>query len=222
MEWSELEGCFSSPRLRRYMVAYKGDTARAATAYPHNLQLAEALLPSLNVLEIALRNSVHVRLTQTYEDPAWWSTGRWITDRNLDRQTERVAKARSDLKRRGEAQTPDKVVAELNFGFWTSLFNAQFQESLWGPLRHAFPKCPKKIRKRDTISRALAQVRGLRNRAFHHEPLLWLGPSVEDQYMTGMEVIGWLNPKLRDWLKPMDRFPQTWQRWERAQAEFGL
>ncbi|MCI3204863.1 MULTISPECIES: hypothetical protein [Pandoraea] len=221
MEWSELEVCFSSPRLRRYTIACKGDTKRAAAAYPHNLQIAEALLPSLNVLEITLRNSVHARLMEVFGDAAWWNTRRWLDDGSFLWQTERIAKAKEDLRRRGEPQTPDKLVAELSFGFWTSLFNARFQGNLWGALRHAFPRCPKKIRKRDTISKALAQVRDLRNRAFHHEPLLWLGPAVDEQYTTGVEVIGWLNPRLLEWLKPIDRFPQTWQRWEQAQATFG-
>ncbi|WP_208636782.1 Abi family protein [Caballeronia ptereochthonis] len=204
---------------RRYR---KGDTAKAAAAYPYDLQLAEALLPSLNVLEIALRNSIHHRLTETYGSEEWWATRNWTDDGNFTFQNARIAEAKAALSSRHEPQNPDKIVAELSFGFWTSLFNAQFQDNLWGPLRRAFPRCPKKIRKRDTISSALAQVRSLRNRGFHHEPLLWLGPSLEDQHQKGLEVIEWLNPKLRVWLEPLDRFPQTWTLWKEAQKVGGL
>jgi hypothetical protein len=222
MEWSELEICFSSPRLNRYATAYKGDTAKAAAAYPYNLQLAESLLPSLNVLEITLRNSVHARLTDKYKDPAWWASQEWRDDGNFTWQNDRISTAKADLARRCEPQTPDKIVAELSFGFWTSLFNSQFQDNLWGPLRHAFPRCPKNIRKRDTISKALAQVRDLRNRAFHHEPLLWLGPTLAEQHATGLQVIEWLNPNLCKWLAPLDRLPQTWKLWKEAQKNSGL
>ncbi len=40
--------------------------------------------------------------------------------------------------RRGE--TPGRVIAELNLGFWRFLLAKRYEETLWtGTLRHAFP-----------------------------------------------------------------------------------
>ena len=105
---------------------------------------------------------------------------------------------------------PDKIIAELPFGFWSSLFNVQFQTILWKDLRLIFPRCPKPQRQRHTVSSALNQIRELRNRVFHHEQLLWLSPSLIDLHSKGVEVISWLDPKLPPWLAGYDRLPATW------------
>ena len=63
MDWTDLEKHFSAARLRRYLASCNGDEARAATAYVNNMLLAEAMMPMLNVLEVALKNGTHQRLT---------------------------------------------------------------------------------------------------------------------------------------------------------------
>jgi len=77
-------------------------------------------------------------------------------------------------------------------------------------LRLVFPRCPKSQRQRHTVSSALNQIRELRNRVFHHEQLLWLTPALIDLHAKGVEVIGWLDPKLPPWLAGHDRLPATW------------
>lgn len=128
-------------------------------------------------------------------------------------QNKEVANAKAKLARRHEAQTPDKVLAELTFGFWSSLFNTQFQTALWKDLRLVFARCPKPQRQRHNISAALNQIRDLRNRVFHHEPLLWLTPTLLDQHAVGLTVINWIDPQLGQWLSSHDRLPTTWAGW---------
>ena len=81
MQWNELEKYFSAARLGRYSSARAGDRVRAASDYANNLLLAEAMLPVLNTVEIALRNGIHSRLTSLYKRPDWWAE--WLN--NLDR-----------------------------------------------------------------------------------------------------------------------------------------
>ncbi|WP_320534442.1 hypothetical protein [Robbsia andropogonis] len=121
MDWDDLELCFSPARLSRYKTAYKVDVDKAILAYPHNLQLAESLLPCLKVLEISLRNNVHARLKTKYGADAWWSTEEWLRDGSFTFQNSEIAAAKAALARRIEVQSPDKIVAELSFGFWTFL-----------------------------------------------------------------------------------------------------
>lgn len=211
MNWNDLEKHFSPPRLGRYQAARGGNTTKAAADYASNVRLAEAMVPMLNVLEIALRNGIHARLSKRYDRADWW--GAWVGDPGFNWQNKEIANAKAKLIRRHELQTPDKVLAELTFGFWSSLFNVQFQSVLWKDLRLVFAHCPKPQRQRHTISAALNQIRDLRNRVFHHEPLLWLTPCLLDQHATGATVINWLDPQLGQWLGNHDRLPTTWAAW---------
>lgn len=168
-------------------------------------------MPLLNVLEIALRNAIHKALQSQYGRPDWW--GAWVNDPVFSYQSRQVAEANSKLARRHEPQHPDKIVAELTFGFWSSLFNSQFQPVLWKNLRLVFAHCPKSQRQRHTISAALNQIRDLRNRVFHHEPLIWLTPDLVAQHAVGLEVVHWLDPNLETWLATFDRLPTNWNSW---------
>lgn len=212
MNLKELEKHFSPARLGRYQAAYAGNPTKAVKAYSYNLLLAEAMVPLLNVLEIALRNSINNHLIQLYGRSDWWEL--WVGDPNFSWQNKEIKNTKAKLIKRHETQTPDKIVAELTFGFWNSLFNSQFQSILWKVLRLAFPRCPKAQRKRHTISSALNQIRDLRNRVFHHEPLLWLTPSLVDQHSLGLVTIGWLDPHLVVWLTNHDRLSVTWSTWQ--------
>ena len=211
MNWNNLEKHFSPARLGRYRSARNGDTNKAASDYSSNVMLAESMMPMLNVLEISLRNGIHARLSVLYGRSDWWET--WVGDNTFSWQTKEVANAKVKLIRRHGAQTPYKVLAELTFGFWSSLFNASLQSILWRDLRLVFARCPKPQRKRHTVSAALNQIRDLRNRVFHHEPLLWLAPSLLDQHSMGITVINWLDPQLGQWLANHDRLPFTWSEW---------
>lgn len=208
MNWDDLEKDFSAARLGRYLASCGGDEERAARAYVSNMLLAEAMMPMLNVLEIALKDAIHRRLSILYGRPDWWEA--WNGNAAFQWQLREVVSAKAKLGRRAEAATTDKIIAELALGFWSSLFNVHFQTVLWKDLRLIFPRCPKPQRQRHTISSALNQVRELRNRVFHHEQLLWLDPALIDLHLKGIEVVGWLDPQLSQWLHQYDRLPATW------------
>ncbi len=212
MDWQVLERHFSAARLGRYRDARGGDLAMAALDYSWNVRLAESLVPMLNALEISLRNGIHARLCAFYGRRDWWEV--WAGNPLYSYQHKEVATAKRKLTKRKESITPDKLVAELTFGFWTSLFNASFQDELWQPLRLVFAHCPKGLRQRHNISSALNQIRDLRNRVFHHEPLVWLKPTLLEQHATGTKVVGWIGSDLQMWLYSHDRFPAAWCAWQ--------
>jgi hypothetical protein len=121
-----------------------------------------------------------------------------------------ITKVLIKLRKRCESPHPDKVIAELTLGFWVSLFNSTLQPELWKSLRLVFAHCPKHSRQRRAISACLNQARDLRNRIFHHEPLLWLTPDLITQHENAAAVIAWIDPQLRGWLAPYDRVPALW------------
>lgn len=204
-----MEKHFSPARIERYKAARNGDTALAAADYTRNMLLAEAMVPMLNVLEIGLRNALHARLRHLYGRENWWES--WTGLPAFDKLTHSITEAKRKLRQRRERASSDKILAELTFGFWCTLFNSSFQPVLWKDLRLAFPACPRDQRQRHTVSSALNQVRELRNRVFHHEPLLWLTPDLAKQHAKGVTLVRWLDPSLADWLARHDRLPGTWQ-----------
>jgi len=208
MDWHQMERNFSAARIGRYKVARGGDRVLAVSDYSRNLHLAESMMPMLNVLEVGLRNALYERLACSYRREDGWVE--WSGRSEFARLSRSVEEAKSKLTTRRERVIPDKVLAELTFGFWCTLFNASYQGELWKELRLAFPACPRDERKRRTVCGALNQVRALRNRVFHHEPLLWMKPNLSEQHGKGVMVVGWIDPALAAWLARHDRFPDLW------------
>jgi hypothetical protein len=197
MDWQAFQHHFSIARTKRFLDHATGDTAEAHAAYLTNIRLAQSLMPLLHVLEVVLRNAIHNSLTRSLGRPDWWSS---LDERDFAGILLEVHTTQAKLRKRRESDFPDKVVAEMTFGFWTSLFNVRYQASLWRMLRLAFPHCPKKLRQRHLISTSLNGIRNLRNRVFHHEPLLWLKPTPVAVTEQAMQLLGWLDPRLVKWM----------------------
>jgi|GEM_PF-2451097 len=103
--------------------AYRQDGADAKLTlarYCLNMALSEALYPSLQFAEIALRNKIHHALTVRCGTDAWYDLPR---ARLTGWQQDRVNDAKNSVRQLGKPTTPGRIVAELNFGFWTGFFN---------------------------------------------------------------------------------------------------
>ena len=207
--FAALSRAHSPERLAPYRCPGDDDAAVLAR-YLWNTQLGEALYPTLQALEVALRNSVHAAITRAYGRADWYDGTPPILQA---RQQDLVAEAKATLRAAGKPIAPGRLVAELPFGFWTSLFNVYYETKSGGDprlwprlLRPAFPHIPRHIRTRRTISRALNDVRHLRNRVSHHEPI-WHNPRLPLQHGEVLETIRWISPELADVVGLIDRFP---------------
>lgn len=210
MPWTTLEAHLSSPRMGRYLKHCGGDKVRAVGAYTHNMLIGEAFIPALHVLEVALRNGIHSCMSSHHGRDDWYEV--WVGDPDFDEQLGYVREAKRKLAQRGEPTSADKVVAELNFGFWTSLFNRKIIIHTSKPLMLTFPRCPKGQRQPDTIRSKLNKIRNLRNRCFHHEPMVWM--PLHALHRDAHEVIKWISPDLHLWLSAHDRLPATLRAWQ--------
>lgn len=191
----------SQERLEAYRL--KGDSdLDLLTRYNWNICASEALYPSLHNLEVAFRNSLHSAISAKYGTANWmWS------DPPVSRQEEKdqVAKAEDTLIRHRKRIEPPRMVAELTFGFWTSLLNRRYERVLWpGLLKDVFPFLPARVRRRDFVSARFENIRRLRNRTFHNEPI-WRRPLVQD-HAEILEAIGWIDPQLQILTQAYDRF----------------
>lgn len=177
-EMDIISEAFTSQRLKKYIRLYDGDEAKVVAHYKANLALAESLY--------------------TYavfpSNPA------------LKSLTSEVTVAIRHISQRGEMVTPDKIVAELTFGFWVTLLNSEYELTLWKGLRLAFPYMPKKDRKRKNVSSPCNALRKLRNRVFHHESICWDLDYISGIHSRLVQVLGWMNQDMPGWLEGVDNF----------------
>lgn len=154
----------SADRCDTYRLWANGDDALAIRLYTFNVQLSAALYGPLHMLEVALRNTVDRRLSAVYGS-------NWLTDPVAfpgRYQQDSVTKAHAQLTRDKKAITHGRMVAELTFGFWSSLFGRDGVH-LWQHLRPVFQA---KGIQRSPVAGQLRDLRHLRNRVAHYEPIL--------------------------------------------------
>ena len=198
---------FSSQRLEKYIRLYDGDEAKVVAHYKANLALAESLYTSLSVFEVTLRNALSKELERMMGRKDWYSA--FQSNPALKSLTSEVTVAIRHISQRGEMVSPDKIVAELTFGFWVTLLNSEYELTLWKGLRLAFPHMPKKDRKRKNVSSPCNALRKLRNRVFHHESICWDLDCIPDIHNRLVTVLGWMNSDMPVWLDEVDRFSKV-------------
>lgn len=206
---ADLESTLSVARLRRYQSA-TGDDLETAVNYLWNVALAESLYCSLNVVEIALRNTIHNSLTAHFGIPTWYERHGLLEPY----QAQEVASIKRRIVTYGNPVTPDRVISELNFGFWVTILSRTYDARFWqasrqATLRQAFPRVPRSDRQRVTIHAHYNAIRELRNRVFHHEPLFH-DPLLHQRHSDVYRAIHWVNPRMVDHTKPFDRFPDVY------------
>jgi len=171
--------------------------------YAWNIALCESLYPALQGLEVALRNAIHDAASNAYGTEYWFDDSHVIPH---FREQEAIRKARETLQKDKKPGDAGRIIAELSFGFWTSLFDRRYEQILWPRLlKSVFPTMPRSIRTRQTLSKRLHPIRHLRNRVFHHEPI-WYWGDLRKQHVELQEAIGWINEGMLSFVRVLDRF----------------
>jgi hypothetical protein len=204
VSYQDLERALSLERFGRYRAWAGGDRARAIELYTLNTQLSETLYTPLQMLEVALRNRVHSVMTEARHEN-WFHDegallGKW--------QPGQLDKAVDDVRDCDREPTPGRIVAALTFSFWTAMFGKEY-ETLWQTTLHRIGTRPDgKGLTRKHFSGPLAEIRTLRNRIAHHEPIImWDLPR---RYGKIMELTSWLSPTAAEWCTARSRFPEVY------------
>jgi hypothetical protein len=204
----------SGERLERGYGGSEMPRPDVLTRHLWNMALCEALYPSLQAVEVALRNTLFGAAEVVY--PFTGTPGRdqiacWLDIPGIliGDEPNRVAAAKSRLRDVNLPLEPNRVVAELTLGFWTALFDVRYENTriLWPRLfsQKIFAYAPKSKRSRKALSPLLNRIRLLRNRAFHHEPI-WYWKDLRDQHALALDLTGWMSPALRETVEVLDRF----------------
>lgn len=193
----------SNPRFKIYLSKTENDFDRAIQLYKANIELSESFYPILSILEISLRNAINQKLTQHFNDPFWFKNKLPIDFSPF------VSEAIQKLTRQRKTITADKIVAELNFGFWNRLFSRNYASQLWKPLRVIFQNTPKKLRQRDKIADSLYKIRTLRNRIYHYEPIFRNLQDINEIHAEMITFLTWLDKDLPNLISDINRFDEV-------------
>lgn len=208
MDRKAIEKILSTERIAPYLKRQENDFEKAIRHYKANIEISEAFYPLISIFEIGLRNNINEQLIRQFDSVDWFEDHEFVKITSSFQVT-RITEARSSILREKKEITPGRVVSELAFGFWTSLFDLKFEKSLWKNLRHAFPNCPKNQRQRKNISSKLNGIRKLRNRIFHHESIAWNIEAIENYRNELIEGINWLNKDLENWAVDLFRIDEV-------------
>lgn len=193
-------------RLSSYLNACGGELVRAIDLYEWNLSASAAVMKSVAMVEVVVRNTLDAQLVALAD--ARWSES-WFNAAPLDsRGKNDVRKALSRATTNGrEPLVHGKVVAELSFGFWRYLTAQRYHASLWVPaLNSAFPYGSADIRqRRRDVEFRLGQLMLVRNRAAHHEPIHRRDLSRDLDSAT--ELCAWIHPHAGLWVAQTSSIP---------------
>ena len=200
---SELEAALSRVRLESYRPPGGSDLDMVVN-YFWNIDLAEALLPSLHAAELALRNAISNVIAADRRTDLWY----YEPDLLEPGQLQQFAQALLALTRKKAPPTGGRIVAQLSFGFWVTMLSGPYERRLWSPngyalLLGAFPHAGPLSRKQayDRFN----TIRELRNRVFHYEAI-WNRPNLAGDHAGIREAIGWISPSLGDMIAVVDTF----------------
>ncbi|MFO7753606.1 MAG: Abi family protein [Desulfobacteraceae bacterium] len=170
--------------------------------YNWNTALCESFYCSLQALEVALRNAIHNTASEYFNNSRWFEDPEILDKRALNT----VKQAKAVLIKQDKNTSAGRILAELNFGFWTSLFNKKYDQILWHKIiKKTFPYIKAEIRTRSTLSKRLNSIRRLRNRIFHYEPI-WYYNDLHKHHDRIIETIGWMEPLMENMIFPIDQF----------------
>ena len=184
----------SEERSATYLRLANGDRRRALQLYTRNAALGAAFYGPLQALEVTLRNGVHRAMTSAHGNF-------WFDSRLLRRsQAEAVSKVKKELDWNRGPQLPGRVVAELSLGFWVALFARRYESDLWRPTLH---RCFTPTPARSKLHRQLDELRRLRNRIAHHEPILHR--SLQADHGAILRALRMLSPDMEAWVSHHSR-----------------
>ena len=198
--YTELTKFLTHERLTAYLIATRGDDRLAISLYERNTRMSEHLYGVLQACEVALRNSIHLNLSIGFGRTDWYDCIKFG-----HRELLMIGEAKLNVQKFKAKVTPGQIVAVLTMGFWNRLLAPEYEKSLWVPHLHkAFPHYRKPDRV--LIFARLEDIRRLRNRVAHHEPIFKKDQMRE--YAKVLEAIGWICPSTAAWVDSISMFPR--------------
>lgn len=188
-------------RWARYLAATGGDPRVAFALYAWNPRVAGALLETLGHVEVILRNAMHRELDRAHRSAGhggeWYERQDWLAPRSLAD----LARARDRLRTDGKPETPGRIVAAMDFGFWMFLLARRHHDRLWIPALHR--SFPASGGDREVVHRRVNALVRLRNRVAHHQELFDRDLKLDETHCV--ELVRWIDPAMERWVRSRSR-----------------
>lgn len=204
MKYSDFENIMSKPRMDRYLVACNNDTRKAMTLYRANLNLSQQMFTIVSCFEIALRNQIDNHYLHIH-GPEWLKKSILSGGMFHSPKTARTKKIiNAACVKLNHNYSHDKLIAEMDLGFWRYLF-AKPQFNAGGKtLLNIFPSKPLSTvhaqYNQTFVFHELEKINKLRNRLAHHEAVCFrLGAAeIDTSYVSGhysliLNLFNWMN-----------------------------
>ena len=174
----KIEQTLSIPRLSKYENFYKNkgepyEKSDVLMLYERNLIISNKFFYLLNYFEVVLRNAVIQAIEISFrcdETNSWHENEAFI--RSLSRRGRHSPKSMFDSAKEKFPDSPSKMIPELKFVFWQKMLMANYEERIWqGGFSSVFPNAT--VENRKIFYDWTDQLRELRNRIAHHEPIIF-------------------------------------------------
>ena len=188
--------------------------------YYANARISQSFQPLLSFFEVILRSQLHYALASHFSDVQWLinqktgfmsdpslthivkKTGKITVNDFLKKEVERSERTLIGKKRN---VTAGRVIAELNLGFWNSLYETHHYALLKDVPCQIFKSLPTGYGRKE-MNNAIQEIRTLRNRVSHNEPLCFSDKVYNMTYAKEMyakikDFLSWINPEIISSLK---------------------
>lgn len=183
---------FSQNRLEGYKGGKRNDLEMLLHRYNYNIELSNEFYPLLSIFEVAFRNSLHLSWGENFQDSNWICNYQNHSIATIE--SSKIQDAMKELSKRKPLNEND-LITELNLGFWVNLFDHRYLEINKKTVKRSFPNATNKQRDIFRIKSQLSDIRNLRNRIFHHEPI-WHWSNLQDFVENLKNFILWMNKDL--------------------------
>jgi hypothetical protein len=122
----QLRRAISHERLDAYRQrGTSNDDAELFAHYAWNMALSERLYSPLQCLEVSLRNSIHDAASVQFKTDTWFDLPGILSQQEINK----VQEAKNALIKSKKPLDAGRIIPELTFGFWTSLFDVRYEKN---------------------------------------------------------------------------------------------
>lgn len=206
---------YSLERLSSFAFSEYDTITDIVNNYVNNIKISQAIYPELCTLEIILRNAID-NVLKKYISETWIEdeikNNVWLDSSEYKALVKVYNTTKDDCITKNKKFTVGKVVANLNFGFWTNLCVKKYNSKIWNK-----PKCfygvfvnyPMKPSV-NNIAKKLYTIRRFRNRVFHYEKIFKYPNRTLGIYNDILEMLSYLPNDDLEILKNTSTFLDTY------------
>jgi hypothetical protein len=206
--YTALEKSISSSRLSTYKQTEYSDL-ETITDYVLNAKISQNFYFLLQNLEVSLRNAIYDSFKKNYPNSDFFylhetnSFNRYKSKK--EKHSRECWKMLCGVKYKLKHITnlhDGKIIAELNFGFWTELLTSTDNKyiTMWRKIfNDVFPNYTIQNsidHDKILIGTQIDSIRNFRNRIFHYEPI-YNQNDLQIKHSQIFEILDWLNPDMK-------------------------